>query len=86
MENNIIQNCLKELKKDNKSGASEFIDKALNIVKLQLEQFEDSDRDHKEELMDLFEKIIKSRPSMAPLINTIGFLVNDLRTFSRKNI
>lgn len=86
MENNIIQNHLKELKEDNQSGASEFIDKALNVIELQLEQFKESDRDHKEKFMYLFEKIIKSRPSMAPLSNIVGFLVKDLGSFSKKNI
>ncbi|MFX0004057.1 MAG: translation initiation factor eIF-2B [Candidatus Hodarchaeota archaeon] len=80
-----IQGLLRELKEDNTSGANEFIDKALEIIKLQLSLTLDPYEDIKEEFNDLSKHIINARPSMAPLINTIGCVIHDLAEFN-KNI
>ena len=81
-----IQELLKELREDNTSGANEFIDKALEIIKLQLNLTEDSQKDIKKELIYLARQIINARPSMAPLINTVGYFINDLETINKKII
>ena len=78
MEIQKIQNLLRELKEDNTSGANEFIDKALEIIKLQLKLTRDSYKDIREEFIYLSKQIIDTRPSMAPLINTIGYLIHNL--------
>ncbi len=75
-----------KLKKDNKSGANEFIDKALKIIISQLNYIEDQNKDITLSILQLSQEIISSRPSMAPLINTIGFLIHDLVIISKKSI
>ncbi|MDX1798046.1 MAG: hypothetical protein R3255_05305, partial [Candidatus Lokiarchaeia archaeon] len=65
------------------SGASEFIEKALKIIKFQLSLIQDPQKDIKEEFFNLASQIINARPSMAPLINTIGYLINNLKKFNR---
>jgi len=79
-----IQKELEDLRDDNTSGANELIDKALEIIKIRLESIEDSNEDIRGELFNLAKNIIDSRPSMAPLINTIGFLVHDLEKINKK--
>jgi len=79
-----IQNKLEDLRDDNSSGANELIDKALEIIKIRLESIEEPNEDIKGEIFTLAKKIIDSRPSMAPLINTIGFLIHDLEKVNKK--
>jgi len=81
-----IQNLLRELREDNTSGANEFIDKALEIIKFQLSLTQDPHKDIKEEMMIFSKQIIDSRPSMAPLINTIGYLIHDLEIINKNRI
>ena len=78
METQNIQELLRELKDDNTSGANEFIDKALEIIKFQLRLTRDPHKDIREEIFNLSKQIIDTRPSMAPLINTMGYLIHDL--------
>jgi len=73
-----IQDLLRELRNDNTSGANEFIDKALEIIKFQLRLTRDPHKDIREEIFNLSKQIIDTRPSMAPLINTMGYLIHDL--------
>jgi len=75
-----------KLKQDNKSGANEFIDKALKIITFQLDYIEDQNEDITVPILELSKEIIFSRPSMAPLINTIGFLIHGLEIISKKSI
>ena len=86
MLNNKIQILLNELENDNRSGASELIQKALEIIKSQLEIISNEMEDIKDIIIELSIKIINSRPSMAPLINTIGYLIGDLELITKKNI
>jgi translation initiation factor 2B subunit (eIF-2B alpha/beta/delta family) len=86
MNNKKVQKLLEDLRKDKSSGASELTNKALEVIETQLEKFEEPNRDHKDVIQNLAEEIIKARPSMAPLINTIGFLINNLKAFSKKNL
>ncbi|MFX1463248.1 MAG: translation initiation factor eIF-2B, partial [Promethearchaeota archaeon] len=78
-----IQKIIRELKEDNTSGASEFIDKSLEIIITQLEQVTDPYKDIKEDLIYLLKQIIDTRPSMAPLINTMGYLIHDLEKITK---
>jgi translation initiation factor 2B subunit (eIF-2B alpha/beta/delta family) len=80
-----IRDLLRELREDNTSGANEFIDKALEIFKFQLRLTPDAREDIREEILVLSKQIIDARPSMAPLINTIGYLIHDLEVLE-KNI
>jgi len=78
-----IQNLLRELREDNTSGANELIDKALEIIKLQFTLKKDPREDIKEEILILLKQIIDTRPSMAPLINAIGYLMHDLEVINK---
>ncbi len=75
-----------KLKKDNKSGANEFIDKALKIITSQLNYIEDQNEDITLPFLELSKEIIFSRPNMAPLIHTIGFLIHDLEIISKESL
>jgi len=86
LSNSDIQLKLEDLRTDNTSGANELIDKALEIIKIQLDLIKEPSKDIKRETFNLAKKIINSRPSMAPLINTIGFLLHDLEKITKKNL
>ncbi|MFX1419578.1 MAG: translation initiation factor eIF-2B [Promethearchaeota archaeon] len=81
-----IPKMLTELTRDNTSGANELVFKALEIFKYQLELIKNPSEDIKRKIFDLSEEIISSRPSMAPLINTIGFILNNLESFNKQTI
>ncbi|MEJ2278086.1 MAG: hypothetical protein P8Y70_10125 [Candidatus Lokiarchaeota archaeon] len=84
--NSGIEKKLDELKGDNISGASEIVMKAIELVEKSLEYIDFQKTNIKDELYDLFKKIIALRPSMAPLINCMGFLVNNITKFSKMEI
>ena len=84
--NQKIQKMLLDLKKDNISGASELIDQVLVIIRTQLDLIEHPTKEIKEVILNLLRKIIESRPSMAPLINTIGFIIHSLEKFTKDTI
>ena len=86
MINKKIFKEIDKLKKDNTSGANEFIDKALKIIASQLNYIEDQNEDISLPISELSKEIISSRSSMAPLINTIGFLIHDLEIISKKSL
>ncbi len=86
MELQNIQFQLNELRNDNSSSASEFIDKAFEIIRTQLNQISDSHKDIKKEIIFILKKIIDTRPSMAPLINTMGYLINNLKEFNKTSL
>lgn len=75
-----------DLKNDNKSGANEFIEKCIRILESQLNVIKDPNQDIKNLMIELFREIINSRPSMAPLINTIGSIINDLNSYTKNEI
>lgn len=77
---------IKKLKEDNQSGANKFIGKALNIITNQLNDIQDGNKDISSLILTLSKEIISSRPSMAPLINTIGFLIHDLSIITMNSI
>ena len=79
-----IKEMIQDLKKNNTSGANELIDDAYEIIKRQLEMILDPNEDIKELMIELSKKIIESRPSMATLINFIGYFIHDLETFTKK--
>jgi len=81
-----IQDLLRKLKEDNVSGANEFIDKALEIIRYQLNLTDDPYKDIREEIVSLSKQIIDARPSMAPLINTIGYLIQNLEILNKSFI
>ncbi len=80
------QEILNKLREDNTSGASEFINKALEMVKNRLKQIIDPNKDIKEDIIYLLKQIIDTRPSMASLTNTIGYFVNNLKQFNKLSI
>jgi translation initiation factor 2B subunit (eIF-2B alpha/beta/delta family) len=81
-----IPKKIEDLRNDNTSGANELINKALEIIKIRLKTIEEPNKEIKGDLLDIAKKVINSRPSMAPLINTIGFLIHDLEKITKKVI
>ena len=77
---------LSNLRDDNSSGATELIEKALDIIKIQLELTENSNADITKDIYRLSKEIINSHPSMAPLINVIGYLIHDLRVITKNDL
>ncbi|MFW9821269.1 MAG: hypothetical protein ACFFE5_16825 [Candidatus Thorarchaeota archaeon] len=81
-----IQRKLSELRADNSSGARELILKALEIVKSQIQLIQDPNENVRDLIFDLAKKIIDSRPSMANLINTIGYFLQNSDKLNKKFI
>jgi len=81
-----VQKALKELKEDTASGAQELFLKAIDIIKNQMLLVSDENKDIKPLFFELASEIIHARPSMAPLINSIGYIINNLKTYTRRNI
>ena len=81
-----IQELVRELREDNISGANEIIDKALEIIKFQLSLTGDLQKDITKEMMHLLRQIVNARPSMAPLINMVGYIIHDLERINKKLI
>ncbi len=78
-----IKTQIASLKADSTSGAKEFIDKAINVIKNQISLIKNSEGDIKSQLLALSKELINARPSMAPLINTVGFLLHNLSEFNK---
>jgi translation initiation factor 2B subunit (eIF-2B alpha/beta/delta family) len=77
---------LYELQNDNISGANDLVNKILKIFKYQLQLISDAEKDITDIIYELSNAIINSQPSMAPLINAIGYLINDLEYISKNKI
>ncbi len=86
MINKKVRELLNDLRMDNRSGANQLIKKAIEIIKNQLNSIKNENEDISKIFIDLSKRIIDSRPSMAPLINTIGYIVTDLELFTKKDI
>jgi translation initiation factor eIF-2B subunit delta len=74
------------LEHDRTSGANELIDLALEIIETQLDEIKDPDEDIKEVIIELAKHLFNAKPSMAPLINTVGYIIHDLKFFNKYNI
>lgn len=81
-----IQEMLLELENDKSSGANELISKVIKILQKQLDLITDERKDEKKLIIELAERIMDSRPSMAPLINTVGYIIADLEYFSKSTL
>jgi translation initiation factor 2B subunit (eIF-2B alpha/beta/delta family) len=81
-----IKNLLEDLRQDNTSGARELTKRSLNIIQTYLTPISNEEKDITSEMKKLASKIIDSRPSMAPLINTMGYLVGDMNIITKKLI
>lgn len=81
-----IFHMIRDLKLDKTSGASELIEIGLEIVKTQLDSIKDSQLDITDLIIKLSQELLKVRPSMAPIINTIGYLLHDLEFYTKENL
>ncbi|MFO8017298.1 MAG: hypothetical protein R6U96_01565 [Promethearchaeia archaeon] len=86
MISNIIEKSLERLRKDNESGANEFIEMALDIVYTYLNSIDDEHKTITVPFLHLAKSIIDTRPSMAPLLNVFGFLIGDSNNITKKRI
>ena len=74
------------LEHDRTSGANELIYLALEIIEAQLEEIKDPSEDIKEIIVELAQQLFNAKPSMAPLINTIGYIIHDLNSYTKESI
>ncbi|UCC18676.1 MAG: hypothetical protein JSV62_11275 [Promethearchaeota archaeon] len=81
-----ILKMLAELRRNNLSGANELIFKVIGIIKYLLKLIKTPDEDIKEQILILSVEIINSHPSIAPLINTMGYILNNLEFINKKTI
>ena len=81
-----ILHMIHDLKTDKTSGASELIEIALEILEAHLHTIKDPNMDIKEDIFELSKEIFNVRPSMAPIINTIGYFIHDLEFFSKQTL
>lgn len=81
-----IPKMLSDLKADKASGANELVEKALEIIKTQLELVKNPNDNIKDKILLLAKNIVNSRPSMAPLINSIGYIIQNLEKITVKTI
>ncbi|MFW9941386.1 MAG: hypothetical protein ACFFFT_10135 [Candidatus Thorarchaeota archaeon] len=86
MDKSEVKHLLEVLKNNKTSGASELIDDALKIIEIQLNLTQDQNMNITEEFHRLFKKILDSRPTMAPLINCIGYLLHDFDIITKTNL
>jgi translation initiation factor 2B subunit (eIF-2B alpha/beta/delta family) len=77
---------IRDLQLDKTSGASELIEIALEIIKTQLDSIKDAERDIEDVILAVSRELLKVRPSMAPIINTIGYFLHDLKSYTKKDI
>jgi translation initiation factor eIF-2B subunit delta len=75
-----------DLKTDKTSGASELIEIALEILEAYLRTIKDPNMDIKEDIFELSKELFNVRPSMAPIINTLGYFIHDLEFFSKQTL
>ncbi|NVM18847.1 MAG: hypothetical protein HWN80_14115 [Candidatus Lokiarchaeota archaeon] len=81
-----IYRMIRDLHLDKTSGASELIEIALNIIKTQLDSIKDEYMDITDVMLELSQELLKVRPSMAPIINTIGYFLHDLASYTKKDL
>ena len=74
------------LEHDRTSGANELIYFALEIIEAQLHEIKDPHEDIKHKIVELAQHLFNARPSMAPLINTVGYIIHDLKSYTKETI
>jgi translation initiation factor 2B subunit (eIF-2B alpha/beta/delta family) len=77
---------INEIKFDRSSGATELALKSVEIFDNQLQLIENPNTDIRELIFELSKKLINARPSMAPLINSIGYIINSTDTFTKNSL
>jgi translation initiation factor eIF-2B subunit delta len=77
---------IRELHLDKTSGASELIEIALEIIKTQLDSIKDEHMDINDVILELSRELLNVRPSMAPIINTIGYFLHDLKDYTKTDL
>jgi translation initiation factor 2B subunit (eIF-2B alpha/beta/delta family) len=79
-----ISKILSNFSKDNTSGANELVSKAIKILENQLLQEKDENSINR--VLLLTQGFINSHPSMAPLVNSIGYIFNNLDPINKSTI
>lgn len=75
-----------EIKLDKSSGANELALKSIEVFDNQLKLIENPNTDIRELIIELSKKLIDVRPSMAPLINSIGYIINSADNLTKKSL
>ena len=81
-----IHRMCRELHLDKTSGASELVEIALDIIKTMLETIKDPQLEIKNEFLEISRELLNVRPSMAPIINTIGYFLHDLDSYTKEEL
>jgi translation initiation factor 2B subunit (eIF-2B alpha/beta/delta family) len=77
---------INEIKFDISSGANELALKSIKIFDNQLQLIKNPNMDIKKLIFKLAKKLINARPSMAPLINSIGYIINSADNFTKNSL
>jgi translation initiation factor eIF-2B subunit delta len=77
---------INEIKLDRSSGAKELALKSIEIFDNQLQLIENPNTDIRELIYELSKKLINARPSMAPLINSIGYIISSTDIFTKNSL
>jgi len=77
-----IHRLINDIKNDKTSGASELIKIVIEIFKDLLNSIKDPNKNLKETIIEISKELIGVRPSMATLINTIGYLMHDIDVYN----
>lgn len=83
---NSIELQIEEIRNDEYSGANELATKAINTIQHQLDQIQNTNLNLKNLIFILADKIINTRPSMAPLINSIGYILTKTYDYHKASL
>lgn len=81
-----IEAQIDEIRNDNISGAHELALKAINAIENQIDLIEDQKKDIKDLIYKLSYRLINARPSMAPLINSVGYIISSTDKFTKESM
>jgi len=78
-----VERGIEEIRADRVHGASQLSRQALEVLKLVIEKGSDTKDDFLEGLKNVGDRLIRMRPSMAPIANLVAHLVYEIFQFSK---
>jgi translation initiation factor eIF-2B subunit delta len=79
-----VERGIEEIRADHLHGASQLSRKALEVLKLVIEEGSGRKEDFLEGLKNVGDRLIKVRPGMAPIANLVAHLVYEVFQFSKE--
>ncbi|MHA1297897.1 MAG: hypothetical protein ACTSO9_00470, partial [Candidatus Helarchaeota archaeon] len=74
-----VRELIRNIAKNNVSGASELTRQAIKALILQIKI---SSENLIREVEEVFKLLLKTQPTMAPLINGMGYIMNEILIFN----